>query len=251
MGIMIALVLPDTGPLISLARIDRLDLFDRFQCPTLITDAVHFELMVATPRAPEHMALSLWMTSHGNQLRVVKTTYGSLMKTNRKLLQSVPDSQRLQLQREIRGRNAGELAIQELVNTLRPELSREAQALVLFEDQRVRTMPLGPHARIMSSWSFAMALESLGVIPSAKGLFDEIEETGRYRPKNSLMQVTIPISRTGQFRPVQPHPSSGPDMTATPQLSRRSPVLVRIRQSQMAMAGFPFMWLRITHRQKR
>ena len=34
---MIAVVMPDTGPLISLARIGRLDLIDRFKSQILIT----------------------------------------------------------------------------------------------------------------------------------------------------------------------------------------------------------------------
>lgn len=37
---------------------------------------------------------------------------------------------------------------------------------------------------MMSSWSFAGEMERLGIIPSAEGLFKEIERTGRHVPRN-------------------------------------------------------------------
>lgn len=48
---MIEVVIPDSGPLISLARINRLDLIDRFNSRILITDAVEIELMDGSPGA--------------------------------------------------------------------------------------------------------------------------------------------------------------------------------------------------------
>lgn len=38
---MLDLVIPDTGPLITFALVDRLDLLDRFNCPIVVTDMIH------------------------------------------------------------------------------------------------------------------------------------------------------------------------------------------------------------------
>ena len=40
---MIRMVIPDSGPPISLGKVDRMDLIDRFECPIIITDVVQME----------------------------------------------------------------------------------------------------------------------------------------------------------------------------------------------------------------
>ena len=55
---MIAVVMLDTGPLISLARIGRLDLLDRFGSLILITDAVQVELMDGPQDDPDKVSLA-------------------------------------------------------------------------------------------------------------------------------------------------------------------------------------------------
>ena len=42
---MLDLVIPDSGPLITLGAIDRLDLINRFKCGILIADMVGYEIM--------------------------------------------------------------------------------------------------------------------------------------------------------------------------------------------------------------
>ena len=183
---MIAIVMPDTGPLISLARIDRLDLVERFRSQILITDAVQIELMDGPEDAPDRVALSKWIASGGNRIHVVETAYGALMQQNRELLEYVPEAERRRFRRLGKMRNAGENSIRELADEVRDTLSREASGLVLFEDEGVAKMDFGPYVRLMSSWSFAVALERMEVIPSADGLFDQIEETGRTPPRKAF-----------------------------------------------------------------
>ncbi|MDE0346216.1 MAG: hypothetical protein OXI66_10635 [Boseongicola sp.] len=69
---MISGVVPDTGPLISLGLVGRLDLIDRFKGQILITDAVRTELLDGRPSAPEREALAAWITAGGNRLRMWK-----------------------------------------------------------------------------------------------------------------------------------------------------------------------------------
>ncbi len=219
---MISVIVPDTGPLISFARAKRLDLLDRFDCQILIMDAVHFELLDESSNAPEQDDLLLWIESNSNKVQIIETTYGSLLQANRELLQSVPEERRLAIRRKTRVKDAGELAIQEMVNRLRPRLSREATALVLFEDRRVETMSFGPYARVMSTWSFVLALERLGVIASVESIYDTIEASGRFPPKKPFdsfdpalddFAASYDISRGGRSFSI---PAPKPDSDSVP-----------------------------------
>ncbi|MYI68541.1 MAG: hypothetical protein F4103_07280 [Boseongicola sp. SB0673_bin_14] len=178
---MISVVVPDTGPLISLGLVGRLDLIDRFKGQILITDAVRTELLDGRPSAPEREALAAWITAGGNRLRIVETPSGSLLQRAFDLLECVPDHrldhERRKVRREMR--NAGGNSIRDLAEGMRGGLVGDTTGLVLFEDRRVRNMDFGPRVRRLSTWSFALALEALDVIPSAEGLFDQIERAGR------------------------------------------------------------------------
>ena len=183
---MIAVVMPDTGPLISLARIGRLDLLDRFRSQILITDAVQVELMDGSQDGPDQATLTEWIARGGNRIRIVETAYGALLRQNRELLQYVPEAERARFRRYSRIKDAGENSIRELADEIRNTLSRDATGLVLFEDASVMRMDFGPYVRVMTTWSFAVALERLEVIPSASELFDRIEDTGRMPPRQAF-----------------------------------------------------------------
>ena len=66
---MIQTVIPDTGPLISLARIDRLDLLDGLNSQILITDAVEFGFMNGREDTPDLANIEDWIARGGNRLR--------------------------------------------------------------------------------------------------------------------------------------------------------------------------------------
>lgn len=191
---MIRLVIPDSGPLISLARIDRLDLIDRFRCPILITDVVEMELLDGPEDSPDTPVLQGWLENRGNRIQTVETTYGQLLKQNRELLALLPAEQRRAQKRRFSVKNAGELSIREFSDEVRNALSADDSVLVLFEDRKVRMMSFGDHVHMMSSWSLAKAVEHLGLIPSAEELFDRIEETGRRPPRD-------PFEREARAKP--------------------------------------------------
>jgi hypothetical protein len=181
---MIRLVIPDSGPLISLARIGRLDLIDRFRCPILITDVVEMELLDGPPDAPDAPVFKDWLGGRGNRIQIVETSYGQLLRQNRELLALLPEDQQNAQRRRFKVKNAGELSVREFSDEVRNRLAPQDSVLVLFEDQRVRTMSFGDHVHMMSSWSLAKAIENLGLIPSAEELFDQIERTGRTPPRD-------------------------------------------------------------------
>ena len=180
---MIRMVIPDSGPLISLGKIDRMDLIDRFKCPIIITDVVQMEITDGPDDATDARVLSDWMQRGGNRLQVADTTYGQLLKQNRQLLDMIPENRRAPLVRQFKRKNAGELSILEFAMEIRTWMSDSDTTLVLFEDSEVRSIPFGDHVHLMSNWSLAMSLEKLGVIPSADALFDQIEAAGRNAPR--------------------------------------------------------------------
>lgn len=178
---MIRMVIPDSGPLISFGKIDRMDLIDRFKCPIIITDVVQMEVTDGPDDATDARVLSDWMERGGNRIHVAETTFGQLLKQNRQLLDMVPEDRRAPIARQFKRKNAGELSILEFATEIRTSMSDNDTTLVLFKDNGVRSIPFGDHVHMISNWSFAMSLEKMGVIPSADGLFDQIEAAGGSR----------------------------------------------------------------------
>jgi len=191
---MIAIVMPDSGPLISLARANRLDLLERFKASLLITDAVYIEMAGGESRTIDERRLIQWIRLTHNQVRVVDTTFGSLLREVKELRATLPESERAKIKRTPLTKNAGENAIREMADRMRPILNEDHQALVIFEDSRVKTMDFGAHVRMLSTWSFAVALERAGVIESAHGLFDQIEANGRIVARETFDSISTPIS---------------------------------------------------------
>ena len=65
---MIRLVIPDSGPFISLAKIDRLDLLDRFKCPITIIDVVKKEVLDGPSDANDVQLLEKWFEQGKNRI---------------------------------------------------------------------------------------------------------------------------------------------------------------------------------------
>ena len=72
------LAIPDSGPLISLGRVARLDLLDRFNCPIVITDMVADEVLRGLPGTPDASVFRDWFTGRGNRIQTVETSIGIL-----------------------------------------------------------------------------------------------------------------------------------------------------------------------------
>jgi len=167
---MLDLVIPDTGPLITLALIDRLDLLDRFQCPILVTDMIHAELTRGPDTAPDKAAFEHWYRARGNRVQTVDTLYGTMWR-------ELPDKTRRSIKRQFP--NAGEESIREFAGRVAEVLPEDDQILVLFEEEKVKRMFFGRHVHLLHTWAFMVALERMGVIPSADDLYKQVEQRGR------------------------------------------------------------------------
>jgi hypothetical protein len=167
---MLDLVIPDSGPLITFALIDRLDLLDRFTCAIVVTDMVAEEVLRGSDAAVDKARFQRWFEGRGNRIQTVETTYGMMWKAL-----SPEDQQRIKRQRP----HAGELSIQEFTDTLRDTLPASDQVLVLFEEDAVKRKAFGAHVHLIHTYAFVRALEELQFIPSADALYEEVFAAGR------------------------------------------------------------------------
>ena len=56
--------------------------------------------------------------------------------------------------------------------------------LLLFEESCVKTMDFGPRLAKITTWSFLIGLEEMGVIPSAEDFHRDIPDANRIIPKD-------------------------------------------------------------------
>ncbi len=172
------LVIPDSGPLISLGRIERLDLLDRFDCPIVITDMVVDEVLRGMPGAPDAEIFNVWFENGGNRIQTVETSIGLLWK-------ALPPAQQA-LRKRIK--DAGETSIWQFSNTLRDTMRATDYGVLLFEENKVKWMDFGPRLAKVTTWSFLIGLERMGVIPSAESLHDNMVAAGRRIQKDPFEQ---------------------------------------------------------------
>jgi hypothetical protein len=165
---MLDLVIPDSGPLITLGSVDRLDLINRFKCGILIADMVGYEIERGPETAPDKAAFSKWFKGRGNRVQTVDTTYGIMWS-------KLSEEDRKAVKRQ--NPHAGELAIREFTGRIRETIPAEDQVLVLFEEDAVKGMDFGIH--LLHTYAFLLTLENLKVIPSAEAIVNQIHKAGR------------------------------------------------------------------------
>lgn len=155
------LLLPDAGPLITLAYADALDLLLKPGWPVQIVDMVLLE--VTRNQTPTSQAIASWV--HVNRLRILPT-------------KTLAHFQHLQTSSAVSGAvvginparksNLGELAIQEAMNEF-ALLDPPPTGVFLFEDHKIaRTSFLLPDAcRKVSTRAILIFLEQKGWLASA------------------------------------------------------------------------------------
>ena len=69
------LIVPDSGPLISLAHANRLDLLDVFDRPVIVLDVVRAECL-KKPDSPDHDRLRRWFNERRNRISIAESPIG-------------------------------------------------------------------------------------------------------------------------------------------------------------------------------
>ena len=185
---MIKLVFLDSGPLISLAKVDRLDILDNFNCPIIITDVVKIEVLDSPYDAIDYPILLKWFDEQKNNVQIHNTKIGKLLKKNIKRIPPNPDGTRTRIPRHMKIKNMGEISIRDLVDSLDYKLVKGNTFLIIFEDTDVPKLILNKHINLLSTWSFLEVIQNLGLIKSTNDFFIAIEKTGYNPPRDPFKQ---------------------------------------------------------------
>jgi len=163
----IALIIPDASPVLTLARIDRLDLLLTFNVPIKIVDQVHYE--ITKPQNDSEGRVAAYLQRMGNQIEIVETSVGVGFKS------------RIARDPNTRSANLGEDAVSEYARTLVKTSGPNFVPLLLFEDPDVLTLPIANlvNVHFLNTTGWLAALNREKIIPDAKQVIDQINATRR------------------------------------------------------------------------
>lgn len=182
-----AIVVPDAGPLITLGCIDSLDLLDRIDAEIYVVDQV-IEEVTRKPSAPGAAQLRTFI-KRSTRLHVFQTAVGENAKLAR------------EMGRGTRERGLGEAAIAEFLARLDEVIPQNETAVLLYEDSDVAKMRVfrSANATIVSTYSFLLALEKRGIIPSAEGVWKKVLTVGRVPSKKQRVEPLSPSAAGADF----------------------------------------------------
>ena len=179
----VAVIIPDASPLLTLARIDRLDLLATFRVPIHIVDQVVYE--VSKPEHDPSGKITAFLKRSSNQIQIVETAVGAGFKLMRERDPSTKSS------------NLGEAAVNEYALRLRRTNTPSFVPMVLFEDPDVLELPIARLAGIylLNTTAWLFGLHEEGALPEAFDLIDKIN-AHRHTP----MQLIDRDARTKKLR---------------------------------------------------
>ena len=158
----VAVIIPDSSPVLTLARIGRLDLFETFSTPIEIVDQVRYE--ITKPANDPDGKVAAWLERMGNRITIVETLVGFGF--------------RIKMERgeTPRGGNLGEIAIDEYATRLALTAPPAFVPLVLFEDPDVLETRIArlPRVHLLNTAAWIGALADEGIIPDGRAVLDAI-----------------------------------------------------------------------------
>ncbi len=159
------LVVPDAGPLITLAYADRLDLLLGLGVEVVVVDMAKVELT----RHPTPTSEKILAFLAGNNVRVIETEIGKEAMTQGSAFKK---------------RHAGERAIQDALFEFSDESERQGKpryALLLFEEHKISgaSFVLPDNVYVISTMAFLRKLEEMCIIESAMDVRDAAVKAGR------------------------------------------------------------------------
>ena len=163
----IAVIIPDASPVLTLARIGRVDLLGHFMVPIRIVDQVHYEITKSQndPRGEVAAALA---RLH-NQIEIIETNVGVGFQTRRARNPQEPSG------------NPGEIAVDEYATSLAHTTGPSFVPLVLFEDPDVMELRIArlKDVHLLNTTGWLMTLHREGLLPEALDLVEQINSTRR------------------------------------------------------------------------
>lgn len=165
----VVLLVPDAGPLISLARIDHLSLLLLLNLPIYLVDQVVHEV-TSDSRFQDSQRIRAFIEQHAQTVRVFQTAVG----------QSA--AQRRASGETGRQKGQGEASIAEFLARLDEVLdAADDPVLLLYEDSDImkQRFVVPDNVHLLSTRALLLGLERRGQIPSANAIWDAINAAGR------------------------------------------------------------------------
>lgn len=187
--IQIKIVIADTGPLISLARANALDLLLVFKdsVSLVVTDFVEFEVTRNRDKYPDAKQLCKFLARYAGIVEIRETSIGKTMKQMVQMRERFEEDEKF---REIMINNKsepplipkdiGELSIVSFANEMIANPPGIPVLILAEDDFFLHSGAAVPgNAHILSTCAFLGTLHELKIIPSAKAIWEEIQ---RERP---------------------------------------------------------------------
>lgn len=176
--ITVDLIIPDAGPLISLAHAGRLDLIEVFKRPVAVIDVVRLECLKKR-ESPDHSELMSWFEKKSNAIRIIETPIRSIYE------KALRDEGSGKDRRATRG--LGDAAFGWLLPNIDLVAAPGTVPLVLTEDKNLSVALADRQvAHILSTRAWLAGLENAGVIESSA---DIIAAIGRHGRSLSTLQI--------------------------------------------------------------
>lgn len=179
----VAVVIPDASPILTLARIGRLNLLGSFTVPIKIVDQVYFE--ITKPENDPRGEVTLALTRLHNRIEVIETNVGVGYKIRRARNPDEPS------------RNLGEIAVDEYASLLAGTSGPGFVPLVLFEDPDIMELRIArlKNVHLLNTTGWLLTLHREGLLPEALNLVEQINAT-RKTPM-------VPYEKTGLTKKIR------------------------------------------------
>jgi hypothetical protein len=179
----VAVIIPDASPVLTLARIGRIDLLGSFTVPVRIVDQVHYE--ITKPENDPAGEVAAGLARLHNQIEIVETNVGVGYQTRRARNPQTPSG------------DLGEIAVDEYATSLAHHTGPSFVPLILFEDPDVMNLRVarlrGVHMLNTTAWLLTLHRE--GLLPEALELVEKIN-TSRATP-------LVPFEKVGVTRRIR------------------------------------------------
>jgi hypothetical protein len=161
----VAVIIPDASPILTLARVERLDLLSAFTVPIKIVDQVHFE--ITKPQNDPTGEVRAALQRLHNQIEIVETNVGVGYQIRHARNPREPSG------------NLGEIAVDEYATRLAHTTGPSFVPLVLFEDPDVMELRIArlKDVHLLNTTAWLMTLHREGLLPEALELIEKINST--------------------------------------------------------------------------
>jgi hypothetical protein len=179
----VAVIIPDASPVLTLARIGRLDLLGSFSVPVRVVDQVHYE--ITKPENDPEGQVAAGLKRLHNQVEIIETNVGVGFQARRSRDPNVPSS------------NLGEIAVDEYATMLAHTTGPGFVPLVLFEDPDVMSLRIAKlkDVHLLNTTAWLLTLHREGLVPEALELVEQINSSRR--------TPMVPFEKVGLTRKVR------------------------------------------------